>query len=348
MKETRNKALQYMSFNEKHRVSDNVISWRSGSWERFERIPRPVECDFITGKYLFFSPYREDLVNIAIDEIENGGFFSASINIQRSGRDFVLFLHDIDDSRKNELANEYKNHPSLDYRYWKSYIDTCDGFFSEQFLQTISEEKIERITKPNPENRKLFLERERSIKLMETDDREIERWDDPSWKKVPAVDKNGLPKWCPKCNNVLYRKGNDIFCESCKVATDKYNIDLTSEIISSNRLLENNFPTKRENKIQSEKHEDFLVLPKTDAFQKETIPSKIENDIVKSSPICEKTIMDCLPENDFMEIARIIESLKVKNVTDSRFLNVILKVMVNKGKIQIECRNGKPFYRRLR
>jgi hypothetical protein len=101
----------------------------------------------ITGKYLFFSHDRDILVEIAVDELENGGFHQAKIHLAEitppSG-EYVLCLYFKDASRKYELANKYRNQAKVKYRFWESDADTLAGKYSEEFLNklTSNEQKI--------------------------------------------------------------------------------------------------------------------------------------------------------------------------------------------------------------
>jgi hypothetical protein len=131
-----------MSKDKKTKVlSTNVVSSCDGYWEWFDRSDIPTEPYEITGKYLFFSPNRELLIEVAINELENGGFHHAKTQMAgvtpRSG-EYVLCLYYKDDSRKHELAEKYRDMSELKYRYWKSEIETLTGKYSKQFLDELS------------------------------------------------------------------------------------------------------------------------------------------------------------------------------------------------------------------
>ena len=95
----------------------------------------------ITGKYLFFSPDQDLLIEIIEDEITNHGFSSAKVIQEPKGDDYVACLYWRDDSRKYELAERHKNTPNLKYRYWKSDADTRAGKYSKEFLTTPTKDK---------------------------------------------------------------------------------------------------------------------------------------------------------------------------------------------------------------
>lgn len=97
----------------------------------------------ITGKYLFFHENPKTLLNIAIDEIKDGGFHVAKVNkkILGTGKDHVLCLYYKDDSRKNELAEKYQEKNGVHYRYWKADEDTRKGKYSKQFLNSLKGKK---------------------------------------------------------------------------------------------------------------------------------------------------------------------------------------------------------------
>lgn len=123
------------------KVGKNVIRIDDEYWHYYIRNSRKEPN--ITGKYLFFSEYKEELDKIAIDEIENNGFFHAKINTDehKKGTDYVLCLYDTDDSRKFELAEKYKENNKVKYRYWKSDEHTLKGVYSDEFLKTLSPEE---------------------------------------------------------------------------------------------------------------------------------------------------------------------------------------------------------------
>jgi hypothetical protein len=62
-------------------LSAHVLSSCDGYWEWFERSDITVVPFKTTGKYLFFSRNRELLVEIAISELENGGFYQAKTHM---------------------------------------------------------------------------------------------------------------------------------------------------------------------------------------------------------------------------------------------------------------------------
>ena len=121
-------------------LSTNVINSCDGYWEWFERSDTPVIPYEITGKYLFFSVNRDLLIEIAINELENGGFHHAKTHmagVTPPSVEYVLCLYYKDDSRKYELAEKYRDIGELKYRYWKSDSDTLAGKYSKQFLNEL-------------------------------------------------------------------------------------------------------------------------------------------------------------------------------------------------------------------
>lgn len=90
-----------------------------GQWEWFvTTLDVPYS---ITGKYLFFSADRSQLVSIAIDELRGGTFHLARIQAER-GRDvteFVLALYYQDGSRGTELAERYRGCRTIRFRSWQ-------------------------------------------------------------------------------------------------------------------------------------------------------------------------------------------------------------------------------------
>jgi hypothetical protein len=100
-------------------VSKNVIRIDDEYWHYFIRVSKKKPT--ITGKYLFFSESKEELEKIAIEELENGGFFHAKINTDKhkKGKEFVLCLYYSDDSRKFELADKYKGNQKINIGFGK-------------------------------------------------------------------------------------------------------------------------------------------------------------------------------------------------------------------------------------
>ena len=122
-----------------HKLSDSVNSFCEEYWEWFVRSETaPYE---ITGKYLFFSANRDLLVEIAVEELEKGGFHQAKTNVADVTPpigEYVLCLYYKDNSRRDELAAKYQNRPELKYRFWKSDEDTRAGKYSKEFLEKLS------------------------------------------------------------------------------------------------------------------------------------------------------------------------------------------------------------------
>ena len=122
-------------------LSTNVISSYDGYWEWFDRSDIPIAPYEITGKYLFFSLKRDLLIEIAIDELENGGFHNAKTHmtgITPPSGEYVLCLYYKDYSRRHELAAKYRDRTGLKYRYWKSDSETLAGKYSKQLLDELS------------------------------------------------------------------------------------------------------------------------------------------------------------------------------------------------------------------
>ncbi|HEX8203068.1 MAG TPA: hypothetical protein VF590_21505 [Isosphaeraceae bacterium] len=117
-----------------------------GYWEWFATVDPPPYA--IAGKYLFFSPERENLVAIALEELRAGAFHRAKTQMpgMKHGEDYVLCLYYRDDSRKRELAAKYRGRASVRYRYWKTDEATRRGEYSEQFLGSLDPETRRQFT----------------------------------------------------------------------------------------------------------------------------------------------------------------------------------------------------------
>ena len=85
------------------------------------------------GKYLFFSPDRELLLNIAISEISEYGFKDAKVSINPKNNEHVLCLYWRDDERGYELMSRHGDNKDIKYRWWKSNADTRLGKYSKQY-----------------------------------------------------------------------------------------------------------------------------------------------------------------------------------------------------------------------
>lgn len=103
----------------------------------------------ITDKYLFFSPDKDKLVEIATNEIEKHGFHEAKVNMKllKGQTEHVLCLYYKDDSRKYELAERNKREYGAKYRYWKSDEATLRGQYSTEFLEKLSKSDRRYFTK---------------------------------------------------------------------------------------------------------------------------------------------------------------------------------------------------------
>lgn len=84
----------------KQLISQNISSYCTDWWEFFVRNDQP---DYeITGKYLFFASDRDRVIEVAIQELERGGFHHAKVPMpgKNLAREYVLCLYYKDDSRK--------------------------------------------------------------------------------------------------------------------------------------------------------------------------------------------------------------------------------------------------------
>lgn len=135
------------------RHANRVARFDDGYWEWFEsNEPAPYK---ILGKYLFFSEERDLLVEIAHDELQNGGFHRAKthmVGVAPPSGEYVLCLYYKDDGRKHELAAKYRGRPNLKYRYWKSDVDTRQGKYSQEFLNKARPELRTRLASKQDES----------------------------------------------------------------------------------------------------------------------------------------------------------------------------------------------------
>lgn len=137
------------------KVSPNVVRTHNGKWYYYKFIGTDPNIK-ITGKYLFFSEYWDELEKIVIEEIENNGFSHGKIisKEHKVGKDYVLCLYYKNDGRGQELAQKYMDNTNIRYRYWKRDEDTLNGVYSKKYLNekylnklpsSIGEKKMKKI-----------------------------------------------------------------------------------------------------------------------------------------------------------------------------------------------------------
>lgn len=131
------------------KMSKNVIRLDGKFWHFYIRSRVSESEPNITGKYLFFSEDKKELEKIAVEELENNGFFRAKINTDnhKKGSEYVLCLYYSDDSRKVDLLQKYRNNSKIKYRHWKSDEATLKGKYSKQFLDKLPQKERKQWTK---------------------------------------------------------------------------------------------------------------------------------------------------------------------------------------------------------
>lgn len=107
-------------------------------WQWFNSSIKPAYD--ITGKYLFFSPDRDSLIEIVDREILSGEFHVAKIPLPHTkiGEDYVLCLYYENDTKKHELADRYSKRSGVRYKYWKANKATRSGQYSQRFLDSVT------------------------------------------------------------------------------------------------------------------------------------------------------------------------------------------------------------------
>ena len=77
-----------------------------GYWEWLTTAEPPPYA--VTGKYLFFSPDRDHLITIALEELGSGAFHRAKTQMpgKKYGDDYTLCLFYCDDSRKRRACGQ--------------------------------------------------------------------------------------------------------------------------------------------------------------------------------------------------------------------------------------------------
>ena len=113
----------------------NLKGWNYFMTRKFLKNPKALG---LSGEYLFFHTNPDVLEKIARDEIENNGFDVAKISAELGKfPNYVLCLFYQNDSRKDELAENYQGKNGIEYKYWKSEEDTQKGKYSKQYLDNL-------------------------------------------------------------------------------------------------------------------------------------------------------------------------------------------------------------------
>ena len=86
----------------------------------------------VTGKYLFFHPDRDVLINLACDVLEEFDLHTAKVPIGRVGDDLVMCVYDVGPRFVWEMK-KYDGREGAKYRFWKSDEATRRGEYSEGF-----------------------------------------------------------------------------------------------------------------------------------------------------------------------------------------------------------------------
>jgi len=114
---------------------NDISTHNDGWWIRFND---PKQSSSYTGnqtgKYLFFCKNQETLLKLCKHEITEHGFIYAKVSTNANDNDYVCCLYWMDDSRKHELAQRYRQREDIKYRYWKSNADTLAGKYSKNYL----------------------------------------------------------------------------------------------------------------------------------------------------------------------------------------------------------------------
>ncbi len=108
----------------------------------YDDIERANSGNYFTGKYLFFSANRDDLINFGKEFLMNSEtlLFRINSNNCTSGDDFdnVLAIYDVKPRYTFLLEDLIRNkYPNLIFRYWKSMIKSSANIYSPQFLNKI-------------------------------------------------------------------------------------------------------------------------------------------------------------------------------------------------------------------
>ena len=93
----------------------------------------------ITGKYLFFSDNKNELIELAENILEKYSLLvaktpSSDIPNNSNGFGFVLCVYDTENRYCNELKKLETN--TISFRYWKSDNATRAGKYSKQFVSS--------------------------------------------------------------------------------------------------------------------------------------------------------------------------------------------------------------------
>lgn len=116
----------------KDNQDDNLRVWsvEHGGWVWIVR-GRQDAAD-VVGKYLFFHPDRDVLIDLACDVMEEFDLHVAKVPVDRVGGDWVLCVYDVGPRFAWEMV-KYDGWQGVKYRHWKSDEATRRGEYSEGF-----------------------------------------------------------------------------------------------------------------------------------------------------------------------------------------------------------------------
>jgi len=83
-----------------------------------------------SGKYLFFSDDKNELIDLAKEILKKFNLFVSKVS-KECRKGFVLCIYDFKSRYKNDL-NKYSN-SSIRYRFWKSNKDTINNKYSKEY-----------------------------------------------------------------------------------------------------------------------------------------------------------------------------------------------------------------------
>nr|MDO8112605.1 hypothetical protein [Candidatus Sigynarchaeota archaeon] len=66
----------------------------------------------------------------------------------------------------------------------------------------------------------------------------------------------------------------------------------------------------------------------------------------ESLDITEENILKCMPDDKWVKIPFLLKALNIKEIGDARYLEIKMKGLLNRGKIERELQDGKSYYKK--
>jgi hypothetical protein len=113
----------------------HIRTYKDETWEWIEK--KGSQKIPFNGKYLFFSPNRGLLINIAQQEISKHNFTCATVLLDPDVKtgEYILCIYDSGDQRERELAMRYANKEGIRYIGWIGKAVKIEEFFNKMCVE---------------------------------------------------------------------------------------------------------------------------------------------------------------------------------------------------------------------